>query len=167
MKHAVRPAVGIVNSGSNAHPRAHSKSWMDILIVISRPNVNPFQDTLVRRTTVANALMMLGLLTGVAASVAWLGGFEPAPTAGWLVKVALYKLTFIASLSMLAAGAAIGRWNASSSTERAPESPGAPHQAQDDSALAEGNPQLLSHRQQQNVENTDSATGVYSERKSH
>ena len=62
------------------------------------------------RTTISSALLALGLLVGAATAIAMAVGFEPAPASGFLVKVALYKLTFIASLGLLAAGAIVGRW---------------------------------------------------------
>ena len=50
-------------------------------------------------------LLALGLLVGCAASVGLLVGFEPARLPASLINVAAYKLTFIAALGLLAAGA--------------------------------------------------------------
>jgi len=60
--------------------------------------------------SLSTTLLSLGVLVGAAAAIAMAAGFEPAPESGFLVKVALYKLTFIASAGLLMAGAIAGRW---------------------------------------------------------
>ena len=50
-------------------------------------------------------LLALGLVVGCAASVGLLVGFEPARLPPALLNIAAYKLTFIAALGLLAAGA--------------------------------------------------------------
>ena len=50
-------------------------------------------------------LLALGLLVGCAASVGLLVGFAPARLPAALLNIAAYKLTFIAALGLLAAGA--------------------------------------------------------------
>jgi hypothetical protein len=55
------------------------------------------------------ALRLAGLVLGVAAVLALVIGVDPAHIPPFLVKVALYKLTFIAALGLLVAGAMVGR----------------------------------------------------------
>lgn len=54
-------------------------------------------------------LRVAGLLVGVAAILALILGVEPAQIAPFLVKIALYKLAFIAALGLLVAGGIVGR----------------------------------------------------------
>ena len=50
-------------------------------------------------------LLALGLLVGCVACVGLLVGFEPARLPPALLNIAAYKLTFVAALGLLAAGA--------------------------------------------------------------
>ncbi|MEO7711667.1 MAG: hypothetical protein ABIV10_01965 [Gemmatimonadaceae bacterium] len=61
------------------------------------------------RSTIASSLLACGLVVGVAATVALLFGFEPTRLSPFLVKIALFKLTFIAAIGLIAAGALLGR----------------------------------------------------------
>lgn len=60
-------------------------------------------------TRIGRLLLALGVLVGAAASVGLLLGVEPARLPPALLKLAVYKLTFLAALSMLAAGATVLR----------------------------------------------------------
>jgi hypothetical protein len=53
--------------------------------------------------------LTLGLLVGLAAAAALMLGVDPTRFSPFLVKVALYKLTFIAAAGLLTAGALLGR----------------------------------------------------------
>ncbi|MEO7999974.1 MAG: hypothetical protein ABI852_21155 [Gemmatimonadaceae bacterium] len=63
-----------------------------------------------RRSTLSSLLLISGVTVGVVATVALFAGFEPAPLSPTIVKIALYKLAFIGSGTLLIAGAVIGRW---------------------------------------------------------
>lgn len=54
--------------------------------------------------------MGIGLLVGAAASFGLLVGFEPSRLPAVLLDAAAYKLTFLASLGLLAAGAVAARY---------------------------------------------------------
>jgi hypothetical protein len=62
-----------------------------------------------RATQVGTILRILGLSIGVAAVAALLLGFDVSQVSPFLIKVAIYKLAFIAALVLLIAGAVIGR----------------------------------------------------------
>ena len=53
--------------------------------------------------------LTLGVLVGTAAGVGMLVGFEPARLPAALLNIAAYKLTFLAALGLLAAGAVLAR----------------------------------------------------------
>jgi hypothetical protein len=55
------------------------------------------------------ALRVAGLVLGLAAVLALVLGVDPTHFPPFLVKVAIYKLTFIAALALLIAGAMMGR----------------------------------------------------------
>ena len=63
-----------------------------------------------RSARVGRILLTLGLLVGAAASVGLLLGFEPARLPPALLNIAAYKLTFLAALGLLAAGAMLLRY---------------------------------------------------------
>lgn len=63
-----------------------------------------------RASRLSTVLLVTGLLLGVAAVIALLLGADPTALPPFLVRVALYKLTFIAVAGLLAAGAFVGRW---------------------------------------------------------
>ena len=63
-------------------------------------------------------LLLAGLIVGGIAVVALLVGVEPASLPPFLVKVALYKLAFIAVGGLLVAGAIVGRRARRSSSDR-------------------------------------------------
>jgi hypothetical protein len=71
----------------------------------------------------SSALLALGLLVGVAAAVGLLVGFEPARLPAALLNLAAYKLTFLAALGLLAAGAVVARYSRRAD-ERAGARPG-------------------------------------------
>ena len=79
-------------------------------------------------------LLALGLVVGCAASVGLLVGFEPARLPPALLNIAAYKLTFIAALGLLAAGAVSLR-HARRAETRSPATPGS---ARDDAATRGG-----------------------------
>lgn len=58
-----------------------------------------------RAARLGSVLLALGLLVGVVGSVGLLIGFEPARLPPALLNIAAYKLTFVAALALLAAGA--------------------------------------------------------------
>lgn len=58
---------------------------------------------------VSSLLLALGATVGVVASVGLLIGFDPSQLPPALIKVAAYKLTFIAALGLIAAGAVVSR----------------------------------------------------------
>lgn len=62
-----------------------------------------------RATKVGMLLRVLGLTVGVAAAAALLAGFDTSRLSPFLIKIAIYKLAFIAALVLLAPGAMIGR----------------------------------------------------------
>ncbi len=62
-----------------------------------------------RATQVGTLLRILGLSVAVAAVAALLLGFDASRLSPFLIKIAIYKLAFIAALVLLAAGAMIGR----------------------------------------------------------
>lgn len=63
-----------------------------------------------RLKNLGTVFFALGLFVGGAASMGLLVGFEPARLPAALLNIAAYKLTFLASLGLLAAGAAIARY---------------------------------------------------------
>lgn len=63
-----------------------------------------------RLKNLSATFLALGLFVGGAASMGLLIGFEPARLPAALLNVAAYKLTFLASLGLLAAGAIIARY---------------------------------------------------------
>ena len=67
-------------------------------------------------------LRVLGLVIGLAVASALLLGFDVSRISPFLIKVAMYKLAFIAALALLAGGALIGR------RAREQESSGAPRE---------------------------------------
>lgn len=62
-----------------------------------------------RLTTVGLLLRVCGLVVGVAAVAALALGVDLSQLSPFLVKIALYKLAFIAALGLLVAGAMLGR----------------------------------------------------------
>lgn len=62
-----------------------------------------------RATQVGMLLRVLGLAVAVAAAAALLFGFDISRLTPFIIKVAIYKLAFIAALVLLAAGAMVGR----------------------------------------------------------
>ncbi|MDQ2768714.1 MAG: hypothetical protein M3Y30_16355 [Gemmatimonadota bacterium] len=62
-----------------------------------------------RSARLSTLLRLGGLFVGVATILALVLGVEPARIAPFLVKVALYKLAFIAALGLLVAGGVVGR----------------------------------------------------------
>jgi hypothetical protein len=62
-----------------------------------------------RAAQVGMLLRVLGLTVGVAAVTALLFGFDASYLSPFLIKVAIYKLAFIAALVLLIVGAMIGR----------------------------------------------------------
>jgi hypothetical protein len=62
-----------------------------------------------RASMLARFLLSLGLLVGLTAAVGLLVGFEPARLPPALLNIAAYKLTFVAALGLLVAGALVRR----------------------------------------------------------
>jgi hypothetical protein len=62
-----------------------------------------------RAAQVGRLLRALGLTVGVATVAALLLGFDSSRLSPFWIKVAIYKLAFIAALVLLIAGAVIGR----------------------------------------------------------
>ncbi|MEO8561297.1 MAG: hypothetical protein ABI601_04430 [bacterium] len=62
-----------------------------------------------RRPRIPSFLLATGLLVGGAAALALLVGFDPSRLPATLVKIALFKLMFIAAAGLLVAGAYLGR----------------------------------------------------------
>lgn len=62
-----------------------------------------------RATQVGTALRVLGLAVGLGAAAALLLGFDLTRLSPFWIKIAIYKLAFIAALALLIAGAMIGR----------------------------------------------------------
>jgi hypothetical protein len=62
-----------------------------------------------RARHLGTAFLALGVLVGTAAGVGLLVGFEPARLPAALLNIAAYKLTFLAALGLLAAGAVLAR----------------------------------------------------------
>jgi len=62
-----------------------------------------------RATRLSTILRALGLTVGLAAGAALLLGFDTTRISPFLIKVAIFKLSFIAALALLAAGAMLGR----------------------------------------------------------
>lgn len=75
-----------------------------------------------RAGRIGSVLLALGALVGAAAGVGLLVGFEPARLPAALLNIAAYKLTFLASAGLLAAGALVFRYtrreNAGDTTSR-------------------------------------------------
>ena len=63
-----------------------------------------------RAARFGSLLLSLGVLVGVAAGVGLLVGFEPARLPRVLLNIAAYKLTFLAALGLIAAGAIVLRY---------------------------------------------------------
>jgi hypothetical protein len=70
-------------------------------------------------------LLALGVLVGAAAAVGLVLGFEPARLPPALLNIAAYKLTFLAALAILAAGASLVRY-ARQRARSAPPGPASP-----------------------------------------
>jgi len=62
-----------------------------------------------RARLLGSVFLLLGLLVGVAAGVGLLVGFEPSRLPAALLDIAAYKLTFLAALGLMAAGAVLAR----------------------------------------------------------
>ena len=62
-----------------------------------------------RTMQVATLLRVLGLAVGLGAAAALLLGFDVSRLSPFWIKIAIYKLAFVAALVMLVAGAMIGR----------------------------------------------------------
>jgi len=62
-----------------------------------------------RAARIGSILLAVGAFVGAAAGVGLLLGFEPARLPAALLNVAAYKLTFLASAGLLAAGAIVLR----------------------------------------------------------
>ncbi|MBA2684212.1 MAG: hypothetical protein H0U66_06965 [Gemmatimonadaceae bacterium] len=62
-----------------------------------------------RIATIGVLLRASGLILGIVAVVALLIGVDVGHLPPWLVKIAIYKLAFIAAVAMLVAGAIVGR----------------------------------------------------------
>lgn len=76
---------------------------------------------------VGRLLLALGLLVGCVACVGLLVGFEPARLPPTLLNIAAYKLTFIAALGLLAAGAvALRSGRRAEAAKRGPSGPAEP-----------------------------------------
>jgi hypothetical protein len=54
-------------------------------------------------------LRIMGLAIGLAAAAALIFGFDASHLSPFWIRIAIYKLAFIAALTMLVAGAMIGR----------------------------------------------------------
>ena len=63
-----------------------------------------------RLRNLSKAFYALGLFVGGAASMGLLVGFEPARLPAALLNIAAYKLTFLAALFLIAAGAGVARF---------------------------------------------------------
>jgi hypothetical protein len=63
-----------------------------------------------RAARIGSALLALGLLVGIGASLGLLMGFEPARLPRALLNIAAYKLTFVAAVGLFAAGATVLRY---------------------------------------------------------
>jgi hypothetical protein len=63
-----------------------------------------------RAARVSGLLLGLGALVGAVAGVGLLVGFEPARLPPALLNIVAYKLTFVAALGLLAAGAVLRRY---------------------------------------------------------
>jgi len=61
-----------------------------------------------RRDTLGSALLILGLLVGLAAAAGLAAGVEPR-LSPFMLKVVVFKLSFVAAAGLLVAGAAIRR----------------------------------------------------------
>ncbi len=62
-----------------------------------------------RIATMGMLLRVGGLLVGIVAVVGLAMGADVVHLPPWLVKIAIYKLTFIAAIALLVAGAMVGR----------------------------------------------------------
>jgi len=65
---------------------------------------------LMRPKGIGRLLLGLGMAVGVVAGVGLLVGFEPARLPPALLNIAAYKLTFVAAIGLLVAGAVIVRY---------------------------------------------------------
>src|SRR5262245_9454686 len=63
-----------------------------------------------RATRTGRPFLGAGLVVGVAAGIGLLVGFEPARLPPALLNIAVYKLTFVAAVGLLAAGATLLRY---------------------------------------------------------
>ena len=61
------------------------------------------------RSTIASSLLACGLVVGLGATAALLLGVDPTRLSPFLVRIALFKLAFIAAAGLLTAGALLGR----------------------------------------------------------
>jgi hypothetical protein len=62
-----------------------------------------------RRVRLGNVLLIGGLAVGAVAALGYLLGFDPMRLPPALVRIAVYKLTFLAALGLIAAGAVVRR----------------------------------------------------------
>ena len=67
-------------------------------------------DGTTRNARLGNVLLGGGLLVGAAATVGYLLGFDPTRLPPALVRLAVYKITFVAALGLIAAGAVVRRY---------------------------------------------------------
>ena len=65
-----------------------------------------------RAALIGKALLGLGLAIGVVAGLGMVFGFRPSTLPAALLDIAAYKLTFLAALGLLAAGAILRRYGA-------------------------------------------------------
>jgi len=89
----------------------------------------------VRADRVGPLLLVLGLVVGGAAGIGLLVGFEPAQLPRALLNIAAYKLTFLAAVGSLAAGAVLLRYGRRGTPDR-----GQPASAREPGRLGEGLP---------------------------
>ena len=79
---------------------------------------DPLKGVAMRTSQMGNVLRAVGLLVGLAAILALVLHVEPSRLPPLLVKIALYKLAFIAAAALLVAGAIVGRRARNSTTQR-------------------------------------------------
>lgn len=63
-----------------------------------------------RPLRIGQVLIGVGAMVGTAAAVGLAVGFEPASLPSALLNVAVYKLTFVAAIGLLVAGAIVNRY---------------------------------------------------------
>ena len=73
-----------------------------------------------RASTVGHLLLSLRLVVGLMAVVGLFVGFEPTRLSMVLLKLAVYKLAYVAAFSLLVAGAAVRRRELLGPTNRRP-----------------------------------------------